>query len=121
MTPDLPAIFPFNQEVRRLVKKTRFFNNQQLRGCLFDGFFKRKESGPHIQGSYNTPRYRTQAIKLANYERIPFTACWDRVRGVFQRCVETTLDHSVLLTVLVESQKKTSASTFKVHPDTLED
>jgi len=29
---------------------------------------------------------------LPNYERIPFTACWDRLRGVFQRCVETTLE-----------------------------
>jgi len=33
-----------------------------------------------------------QAIPLSNHERIPSTACWDRLRGVFQRCVETTLD-----------------------------
>ena len=45
------------------------------------------------QESYNTPRYHTtQAIRLPNCERIP---CWQRFRmvwGVFQRCVETTLE-----------------------------
>ena len=31
-----------------------------------------------------------------NYERIPFTTYWWRFRGVFQRCVETTLEwHSM--------------------------
>ena len=41
-----------------------------------------------FQESYNTP----QAIPLPNCERFPFTACWGRLRGVFQRCVETTTD-----------------------------
>ena len=36
-----------------------------------------------------------QAIPLPNYYRIPFTARWQRFRGVFQRCVETTLEYSI--------------------------
>ena len=39
---------------------------------------------------------RQQAIPLPNYERIPFTARWERFRGVFQRCVETTLESGFL-------------------------
>ena len=35
-------------------------------------------------------------IPLENYERNPFTACWKRFRGVFQRSVETTLDSSAI-------------------------
>ncbi len=38
------------------------------------------------------PKSTPQAIPLANYERNPFIACWQRFRGVFQRCVATTLD-----------------------------
>ncbi len=29
--------------------------------------------------------------KIANYEKNPLVACWQKFRGVFQRCVETTL------------------------------
>ena len=42
-----------------------------------------------------TPGVAPQAIPLPNYERIPFTACWDRLSGVFQRCVETILEYMV--------------------------
>ena len=42
-----------------------------------------------------TPGVTPQAIPLPNYERIPFTACWDRLSGVFQRCVETILEYMV--------------------------
>ena len=38
------------------------------------------------------PRSTLQAIPLPNCEGFPFTACWGRLRGVFQRCVETTLE-----------------------------
>ena len=40
--------------------------------------------------TYNTPWSKPQAISLANYEMIPLTGLGD-FRGVFQRCVETTL------------------------------
>ena len=29
---------------------------------------------------------------LANYERNPFLACWERFGGVFQNCVEKALE-----------------------------
>ena len=46
-----------------------------------------------FQENCNTPRYRTpQATPLSNYERNPFVACWQKFRGVFQRCAETTLE-----------------------------
>ena len=48
-----------------------------------------------VQENCNTPRYRTpQAIPIANYERNPFIACWERLqmRCVPVRCVETTLE-----------------------------
>ena len=51
-------------------------------------FFPRKLQHP----LWSTP----QAIPLPNYERIPFTTYWQRFRGAFQRCVETTLDSSTV-------------------------
>ena len=51
-------------------------------------FFPRKLQHP----LWSTP----QAIPLPNYERIPFATYWQRFRGVFQRCVETTLDSSTV-------------------------
>ena len=45
-----------------------------------------------FQGNYDTPLEHTPTNPLKNYERNPFIACWQRFRGVFQRCVETTLD-----------------------------
>ena len=48
----------------------------------------------HVQENCNTPPKHTPGNPpFANYERNPFIACWQRLRGVFQRCVETTLDH----------------------------
>ena len=47
-------------------------NRISVHGILGLGF-----QDPCFQGSYNTPRYRTpQAIRLANYERNSFIACW---------------------------------------------
>ena len=54
--------------------------------------YNEKDQEPSIQESYNTPLEHTPGNPLPNYERIPFTACWKRFRGVFQRCVETTLE-----------------------------
>ena len=48
-------------------------------------WYHSKKIATHTQ---STP----QAIPIANYERNPSIACWKRFRGVFQRCVETTLE-----------------------------
>ena len=47
-----------------------------------------------VQESYNTPLEHTPGNPpFANYERNPDISCWKKVaRGVFQRCVETTLE-----------------------------
>ena len=67
------------------------FSNAPLKLCLK----KSKKIATHPQ---STP----QAIPLANYERNPFIACWQRFRGVFQRCVEITFEKRISL-ILVRS------------------
>jgi len=73
---------------------------QVLFWCVFfttSGYFQKKSHKNMIQENYNTPHSTPQAIPLASYERNPFIACWERFRGVFQRCGETTLDMYRLL------------------------
>ena len=65
-------------------------------GCLIFRGYVSLEKITHMSKTVATHPWSTpQAIPLPNYERIPFTACWDRLRGVFQRCVETTLEHGI--------------------------
>ena len=54
----------------------------------------------------HTPISHTRsAIPLANYERNPFIACWQRFGAVFQRCVETTLDWCYLSNLNIQHDR----------------
>ena len=66
--------------------------------CMGFTWFHHVESEIHLQfqESYNTPLEHTRSAipRSPTMKGIPFIARWKRFRGLFQRCVETTLDQS---------------------------